>query len=345
MDHELYMKRCLYLAKLGLGNVAPNPLVGCVIVFEGEIIGEGFHREFGKHHAEVNAIKSVKDKSLLKKSTLYVNLEPCTHFGKTPPCTDLIITHQIPHVVIGAIDDHDIVSGKGVNRLKEKGVFVEVDILKKECILLNKRFYTAHNKKRPYIFLKWAETKDGFISKINNDDKPIKENWISGESSKVLVHKMRASEQAILIGKNTAIIDNPSLNTRLIDGNSPLRIVMCNKLEGLGQLQLISDNHPTLIFNRKINKLIENKEFIQFDGSINELLRILLERGIQSIIVEGGTNIINQFIETDLWDETFQLIGNKRFNNGLRAPKLEAFENKNSYRSGDDIVNHFFRCT
>jgi len=345
MDHELYMKRCLDLAKLGLGNVAPNPLVGCVIVFEGEIIGEGFHREFGKHHAEVNAILSVKDKSLLKKSTLYVNLEPCTHFGKTPPCTDIIIKHKIPHVVIGAIDDHDIVAGKGYNRLKEQGVFVEVDILKKECIFLNKRFYTAHNKKRPYIFLKWAETKDGFISKISNDNKPIKENWISGESSKVLSHKMRASEQAILIGKNTAIIDDPSLNTRLVDGNSPLRIVMCDTIEGLEQLKLITDDYPTLIFNRKLNKLTENKEFIQFDGSINELLRILLERGIQSIIVEGGTNIINQFIKTDLWDETFQLIGNKKFNNGLIAPKLKVFDNKKSYSSGDDIVNHFYRCT
>jgi diaminohydroxyphosphoribosylaminopyrimidine deaminase/5-amino-6-(5-phosphoribosylamino)uracil reductase len=291
------MKRCIDLAKLGLGNVAPNPRVGCVIVFEGKIIGEGYHRKFGEHHAEVNAIESVIDNSLLSKSTLYVNLEPCIHFGKTPPCANLIIQHKIPHVVIGAIDDHDVVAGKGFEHLKKQGVLVEVDLLKDECRTLNKRFYTAHNKNRPYIFLKWAETEDGFISKIKKDKEPLNDNWITGESSKLLVHKMRASEQAILIGKNTAILDNPSLTTRMVVGNSPLRIILSNSLDGLDQQQLLRDNNPTIIFNTALNKTQGNKEFIKFDGSITALLNSLVTKGIQSVIIEGGSNVISQFIE------------------------------------------------
>lgn len=344
MNHEFYMKRCLDLAKLGIGNVAPNPMVGCVIVFEGQIIGEGFHNEYGKHHAEVNAINSVKNKSLLKKSTLYVNLEPCVHFGKTPPCTDLIIQYNIPNVVIGAIDDNDLVAGKGLARLKNHGISVEIDILKNECRNLNKRFFTAHNKKRPYIFLKWAETKDGFISKIKKTDEDLMDNWITGESSKLLVHRMRASEQAILIGKNTAIIDNPSLTTRLYAGKSPLRIILCNNIKGLEQKKVLLDNNPTLIFNTKLNKRQKNKEFIKFDGSIEDLLKRIYTRGIQSIIIEGGSNILEQFIKSGLWDETFQFIGNKKFTTGISAPKLKEYVNKNSFNLGEDIVNHYLKC-
>jgi diaminohydroxyphosphoribosylaminopyrimidine deaminase/5-amino-6-(5-phosphoribosylamino)uracil reductase len=338
------MKRCLDLAKLGLGNVAPNPMVGCVIVFEGKIIGEGFHQIFGSHHAEVNAIESVKDKSLLKKCTLYVNLEPCVHFGKTPPCTDLIIKHQIPHVIIGAIDDHDVVAGKGLEHLKQQGVHVEVDILKEDCIALNKRFYTAHNKKRPYIFLKWAETEDGFISKINMTDEVLENNWITGAESKTFIHQMRASEQAILIGKNTVIADNPALTTRLVDGNSPLRIVLCNSTEGLKSQQLITDENPTLIFNTEINNILGNKEFIKFDGSIKEVLQTLVKRGIQSIIIEGGSNVINQFIQLGLWDEALQLIGAKKFNKGILAPVIKDFKLIDTFKSGKDIVNHYNKC-
>ena len=344
MDHEFYMKRCLDLAKLGLGNVAPNPMVGCVIVFEGKIIGEGYHRKFGEHHAEVNAIESVVDKSLLCKSTLYVNLEPCIHFGKTPPCANLIIQHEIPHVVIGSIDDHDVVAGKGFEHLKKHDIQVEVDILKDECRALNKRFYTAHNKNRPYIFLKWAETEDGFISKIRKDNKPLNDNWITSESSKLLVHKMRASEQAILIGKNTVIIDNPSLTTRMVVGNSPLRIILSNSLDGLDQQQLLRDNNPTVIFNTAINKTRGNKEFMKFDGSITALLNSLVIKGIQSVIIEGGSNVINQFIKENLWDEAFQFIGKKKFHLGITAPKLKEYNNKKTFKSGDDLVNHYYRC-
>tara|TARA_B110000211_G_scaffold162382_1_gene183529 strand:- start:822 stop:1841 length:1020 start_codon:yes stop_codon:yes gene_type:complete len=338
------MKRCLDLAQLGLGNVAPNPMVGCVIVFEGKIIGEGYHRKFGEHHAEVNAIQSVKDKSLLNKSTLYVNLEPCVHFGKTPPCADLITEHNIPHVIIGAIDDHDVVAGKGFERLKKQGVLVEVDILKKECRALNKRFYKAHNEKRPYIFLKWAETEDGFISKIKKANEPITDNWITGDASKLLVHQMRASEQAILIGKNTAIADNPSLTTRLVVGNSPLRIVLCNSIEGLENKNILSDDYPTLIFNTEITTIQKNKEFIKFDGSLEALLKIIASKDIQSVIIEGGSNVLNQFIENDLWDEAFQLIGNKKFESGILAPKLTEYKTKKTFKSGKDVVNHYFRC-
>ena len=345
MNHEFYMQRCLELAQLGAGNVAPNPMVGCVIVFENKIIGEGYHREFGETHAEVNAIADVDNKKVLEKSTLYVNLEPCVHFGKTPPCSDLIIKHKIPNVVIGSIDNNKLVSGKGVDHLKSHGVKVEINILEQSCKSLNKRFYTSHTKKRPYIILKWAETQDGFISRLKNKGQLLKDNWITSENSKVLSHQIRANEQAILIGKNTALNDNPSLTTRLVEGKYPIRILLCNNPSGLEDLKILNDPYPTIIFNSKIEKKIKNKEWIKFDGSIKHLLDKLSEKNIQSIIIEGGSNVLNQFITNNIWDEAIQFIGNKNFEKGIVAPALLKYNSKHTLKSGEDTVNHFYRCT
>lgn len=321
MNHEFHMKKCLELALKGKGNVAPNPLVGAVIVFEGKIIGEGYHEKFGEAHAEVNAIKSVKDESLLSKSTLFVNLEPCSHFGKTPPCSDLIIAKKIPHVVIGAIDDHEKVAGKGIERLRKAGVKVDINVLKNECLELNKRFYKFHNLDLPFVILKWAESNDGFLSRtpqaINNGES----NWITGEESKMFVHQQRAHEQAILVGKNTIINDNPSLTTRLAKGNSPLRVIL-GDISPNSEYTVIKDEFPTLIFNKNLNLKEGNKEWIKFDGELKSLLQFLAQKNIQSLIVEGGSNVINQFINANLWDEAYNFVGEVNFIDGLKAPKI-----------------------
>lgn len=330
MNHEIYMRKCLELALKGKGNVAPNPMVGSVIVYNGKIIGQGYHERFGESHAEVNAINSVKDQSLLEKSTIYVNLEPCSHFGKTPPCSDLIIAKKIPHVVIGAIDDHEKVAGKGVERLEKAGVQVEINILKQECIELNKRFYKFHNKGLPYVILKWAASSDGFLSRTTEALKEGLSNWITGEESKKYVHQQRASEQAILVGKNTVVNDNPSLTTRLVEGNSPLRVII-GDLPFDSDLKVLKDEHPTLIFNLKTNKKAGNKEWVKFDGALIALLEDLAQRNIQSLIVEGGANLLNQFIDNKLWDEAYNFIGDMEFSKGLKAPVIKTqplFTNK-----------------
>tara|TARA_B100000674_G_scaffold338263_1_gene282746 strand:+ start:3623 stop:4654 length:1032 start_codon:yes stop_codon:yes gene_type:complete len=322
MNHEYYMNICLELAKKGKGNVAPNPMVGCVIVYEENIIGKGYHEQFGSAHAEVNAINSVKNTSLLKKSRMYVNLEPCSHHGKTPPCSDLIIRNEIPHVIIGTIDNHSKVAGKGIEKLKKYGIKVEVGIEKEKCIELNKRFHKFHTEGLPYIILKWAQSKDGFISRTLNDIKKGKNNWITGEKSIEYVHKQRAYEQAILIGSNTVKIDNPLLTTRGIDGKSPLRVVITSQPLENRDLNILRDHLPTLIFNKKLDKKEENKEWVQFDGAIKSVLQNLADRDIQSVIVEGGANILNQFIDQNLWDEAYTFVGDVIFNNGIMAPKI-----------------------
>ena len=340
MNHNFYMNKCLELALKGKGNVAPNPMVGSVIVHKDEIIGEGYHKEYGKAHAEVNAISSVKNKNLLKESVLYVNLEPCSHYGKTPPCSDLIIENKIPHVVIGAIDDHEKVSGKGVEKLKKAGIKVEINILKDQCIDLNKRFYKFHNKGIPYVILKWAESADGFISRSFEDIQNGKSNWITGEESKKYVHQQRATEQAILVGKNTVMNDNPSLTTRLVEGKNPLRIILSNIPLENDALTVLSDEIPTINFNSQLNKVKGNKEWISFDGDILSVLKELRKRDIQSLIVEGGTQTINQFIASNLWDEAYNFVGEVAFETGIKAPQLNAkilFTNK----IGNDTLKVF----
>ena len=322
---EIFMQRCLELAKNGLGNVAPNPMVGCVIVHNGKIIGEGYHRKYGEAHAEVNAINSVKDHSLLTESTLFVNLEPCAHYGKTPPCSNLIIEKKIPKVVIGCIDTFSEVAGKGIEKMQKAGIDVTVGVLEKESIELNKAFFTFHTKKRPYIVLKWAQTLDGFI----DIDREIKDDttdyWISNKFSKQLVHLYRSRIDGILVGKNTVKNDNPSLTTRLIYGKNPTRLI----IDFAGNLH--GDKH---IFDQKVNTVIftsrpkENKENLHFaevsnkTNIINNILEYCHKNNLQTIMVEGGAQTLSLFINNNIWDEAMVFVGEKTFGKGLKAPVI-----------------------
>jgi diaminohydroxyphosphoribosylaminopyrimidine deaminase/5-amino-6-(5-phosphoribosylamino)uracil reductase len=329
--HEKYMQRCIQLAELGKGNTAPNPMVGAVIVYNNKIIGEGYHRKYGEAHAEVNAINSVVNKNLLQKSTIYVSLEPCSHFGKTPPCANLIVDLDIPNVVIGAIDTASHVSGQGIKILKSANINVTVGVLEKECKMLNKRFFTFHEKKRPYIILKWAQTKDGFIDIIRSANNAKQPTWITNEYSKTLVHKWRAEEQAILIGTNTAKKDNPSLTTRNWFGKNPLRIVLDRELKLDPKLSIFNDDAETLIItdilNKKCRKKIYSKNssivFVDYKKDFyTQLFKALNKKSILSIIIEGGEQVLNSFIKNEYWDEARIFEGNKEFKNGIHAPKL-----------------------
>lgn len=298
---EQYMQRCLNLAILGLGNVAPNPMVGCVIVHNGIIIGEGYHQKYGEAHAEVNAIASVSTKELLRESTLYVNLEPCSHYGKTPPCSDLIVRSQIPRVFIGSNDPNPLVAGKGIAKLRNAGVEVTSGILKQSTDFLNRRFLTFFTKKRPYIILKWAQSADGFIAPTDN-----RQVWLSNELSKKLVHKWRSEEQAIMVGTNTARIDNPELTVRLWKGKNPLRVVIDKDLSLPTGNHLFNNAANTLVFNSRENSKENNIEKVKIDFSASlpkQVLDGLYQRNIGSVIIEGGATLLNSFIEANLWDE------------------------------------------
>ena len=316
-NNETYMKRCLDLAVKGLGQVAPNPMVGCVIVCDGEIIGEGYHEQYGQAHAEVNAILSVKNKALLNKSTLYVNLEPCAHFGKTPPCADFIIEHKIPVVVIGSIDSNSLVSGKGIEKLVKAGIDVKVGIFEAECKKLNKRFFTYHEKKRPYIILKWAQTADGFIDAKRNEENTSKPVQISNSDSKKLLHLWRSQEQAIIIGTNTALLDNPQLTVREVKGKNPLRITIDKWLRIPKQFNLFDKSTPTLIFT-----------------SVNAIAK----RNIQSLLVEGGELLLNSFIDAGLWDAARVFISDKKLGKGVNAPVLNQKPVIKENISGDKLL-------
>lgn len=311
--HEIYIKRCLQIAKNGLGSTRPNPMVGAVIVYNDLIIAEGFTSAYGGNHAEVNAINAVKNKSLLLKSTIYVTLEPCSHFGKTPPCSDLIVKHKIPNVVIGCVDDNPEVAGKGIAKLKASGCNVTVGVLEAECKTHHKRFFTFHNKKRPYIILKWAETANGFIAPIKKDKK--KPVWITNQYSRQLVHKWRAEEQAILVGTNTVIEDNPSLTVRDWFGKNPTRVVL-DKTSKL--------NSDYSIFNKEAKTIRVTNKNIDFEKPIAiQIADFLYEHNINSIIIEGGSQTLQTFINENLWDEARVFKGNTSFKTGIKAPKLE----------------------
>jgi len=319
----IFMQRCLDLALLGMGDVAPNPMVGCVIVHDGIIIGEGYHEKYGQPHAEVNAIRSVKKQELLARSTLYVSLEPCAHFGKTPPCSDLIIENRIPRVVIGTIDPFAKVAGKGIERMQNAGIDVEVGVLENECREQNRRFFTFHEKKRPYILLKWAQTLDGFIDTDRTETQHP--TWITNSLSKRLVHKQRSEESAILIGTNTAAYDNPALTVREWTGNQPVRMV----IDRTGRLDLglhIFDGKAlSWVFTNQEKADTENLQFIRIDFNQNtlpELLSELFQRDILSVIVEGGGQLLTSFLKADLWDEAFIYTGNQFFGKGVAAPHI-----------------------
>ena len=318
--HEHFINKCIRLARKGALDVSPNPMVGCVIVNDSEIIGEGYHMEYGKNHAEVNAINSVKDKSVLKNSILYVNLEPCCHHGKTPPCTDLIIKYNIPKVVIGCIDTFSKVSGQGIKKLKDNSVEVIYGVLEKDCIELNKRFFCYHIKKRPYIILKWAKSKDNFIAPINQE-KPF---WMTCEKSKKLVHSWRAEEDAILVGRKTVVSDNPSLTVRMCEGKNPLRIVIDKELKLNEKSNVFDDQAETIVFNNKKSTIVDKITYLKADfNNLNQdILNQLYNRDILSLIIEGGAITINSFIEKNLYDEIRVFTTDKILKKGVNSPEL-----------------------
>ena len=318
--HEYFIDKCISLARKGALDVSPNPMVGCVIVNNGEIIGEGYHKEYGKNHAEVNAIHSVKDKSELKNSILYVNLEPCCHHGKTPPCTDLIVKYNIPKVVIGCIDTFSKVSGQGIKKLKDNSVEVIYGVLEKDCIELNKRFFCYHIKKRPYIILKWAKSKDNFIAPINQE-KPF---WMTSEKSKKLVHSWRAEEDAILVGRKTVVADNPSLTVRMCEGKNPKRIIIDKELSLDKKSNVFNDQAETIVFNNIKSAIIDKTTYLKADfNNLNEdILNQLFNRDILSLIIEGGTITINSFIEKNLYDEIRVFTADKLLEKGINSPEL-----------------------
>jgi len=320
-----FMRRCLELASKAEGMTYPNPMVGAVIVHDGKILGEGYHIRSGEPHAEVIAINSVADKTKLKQSTLYVNLEPCSHFGKTPPCADYIIASHIPRVVIGTIDTSDKVSGKGAEMLREAGCEVITGILVKECRRLNRRFFTFHEKKRPYITLKWAQSADAYLDGIRSENHKKEPTWISGKAERVLVHKWRTSEQAILVGANTVRADDPQLNIREWTGADPMKLVLSNSGSVTGRLFDNNKGNKTVIFtyNKTVN--IPGVVKILLLGNISSAVQIcdyLYTAGIQSLFIEGGAEVLNHFISEGLWDEARIFTGWKYFKAGVKSPEL-----------------------
>jgi diaminohydroxyphosphoribosylaminopyrimidine deaminase/5-amino-6-(5-phosphoribosylamino)uracil reductase len=327
MTNEFYMKRCVELAALAIGNVSPNPMVGCVIVHNGKIIGEGYHQEFGKAHAEPNAIKSVFDQygdegnELLKQAIAYVNLEPCAHFGKTPPCADLFVKHQLKKVVIGNRDPFSGVDGKGIEKLRNAGIEVISGVLEEECKYFNRRFFTRILQQRPYIILKWAETANGYFATNDGHQK-----WISGALAKRMAHQWRTEEDAILIGKQTAIIDNPQLTAREWPGKNPTRLVIDKNLEVPQNNHIFNDEAKTIIFNEIKTDVIGNVHYIQMEDMhfylAQKIAFQLYLMDTQSVIVEGGANILKQFLEANIWDEARIFSSQGSWNDGIPSPVI-----------------------
>ncbi|QCR24102.1 bifunctional diaminohydroxyphosphoribosylaminopyrimidine deaminase/5-amino-6-(5-phosphoribosylamino)uracil reductase RibD [Pontibacter sp. SGAir0037] len=341
MSDKLYMQRALDLARIGSGYTSPNPMVGCVIVHEGQIIGEGWHRQYGAPHAEVNAVASVEDKSLLPKSRVYVTLEPCSHYGKTPPCADLLISHGIKDVVICNTDPNPVVAGRGIKKLFEAGAQVKVGILEEEGLELNKRFFTFHAQKRPYIILKWAETADGFVAGPN-----CEQVQISGKLAQRLVHKWRSEEQAIMVGTRTAIFDNPRLNTRLWSGKNPLRIVIDRQLQLPEQAHLFDKSQPTVVYNyKKQDQEHENLRYVLMNEQeplLRQMMQDLYQHQILSVMVEGGTYLLNSLLEESLWDEANVFkSAEKMLGEGIKAPIMAHQFLHTSQTLGSDVLFHY----
>lgn len=325
MAHSSFMQHALDLAAKGWPAVAPNPMVGCVIVHENKIIAEGYHQKYGEAHAEVNAIAALPVNADVSGCTLYVTLEPCAHFGKTPPCADLIIKTGFKKVIVCNTDPNPLVSGKGIAKLREAGIEVLTGVLEQEGSKLNKRFFTFHEKKRPYIILKWAQTADGFISKWPVP-KERSDNTISTPEHQIKVHEMRASEMAIMVGKNTVMRDNPSLTTRLVPGKNPLRIFIDKKLEVPSTFNIYSEDAETWVFNETREEIKGHIRYIMVDFSSNALKQILTrlyESNIQSLIVEGGSTLLNHFITEGLYDEMSVFTNpDLKFGSGVKAPDM-----------------------
>ena len=344
-QHKQYMKRCLELAAKGMGHTSPNPLVGAVIVHHHRIIGEGWHRMYGADHAEINALNSVKstDRHLLKASTLYVNLEPCNHFGNTPPCSDRIVEEQIPKVVIGCADPYPLVAGSGIEKLRKAGVEVVENVLGAASWFLNRRFFTFHSQKRPYIILKWAQTQDAYFAPHGNEQK-----WISNRLSKRLAHRWRAEENAIIVGRLTATIDNPQLTVRHWQGNNPIRIVIDKDRSLPVHLNLFDNSAPTIVFTTQYGQSGERIKYVQLDFSkslIPQLTTYLHQQGVQSLIVEGGATLLNHFIEQNYWDEARVFIAPIRWREGIVAPKLQNEQLLSDEHLGDNRLMVFVHET
>jgi diaminohydroxyphosphoribosylaminopyrimidine deaminase / 5-amino-6-(5-phosphoribosylamino)uracil reductase len=327
-DYDLkFMRRCLDLASKAEGMTYPNPMVGSVIVNEGEIIGEGYHLKAGGPHAEALAIELVLNKKLLASSTIYVNLEPCSHFGKTPPCADLIISHKIPEIVVGTTDTSAKVSGAGIAKLQAAGCKVVLGIAEDECRRINRRFFTFHEKKRPYITLKWAQSADGFIDIHRKQKDKVGPGWITGKSELILVHKWRASEQAILVGAETVRIDNPQLNVREWKGNNPVRLILSGSglLPGeLAMNNLIGSQVIFSFFPEKVN--LPRSVLVKLnsrESSAVQILDYLFRWGIQSLFIEGGAKVLSHFISSGLWDEARIFYGDQVYKEGVKAPEIE----------------------
>lgn len=319
MTDEHFIKRTFDLALHGLGSVSPNPLVGCVITHNDTIIGEGWHQKYGGPHAEVNAVASVADRNLLSSATVYVNLEPCSHHGKTPPCADMLIEHGVKKVVVSNVDSNKLVAGKGIQKLRDAGIEVVTGILENEGRNLNRRFFTYMERSRPYIILKWAQTADGFISRSNNDS-----HRISNELSRKLVHRWRTEEDAFLIGTQTAAADNPQLNVREWTGRNPTRVVFDRSLRLDSSLHLFDGQQPTICYNTIKNEERKNLTFVKIDSNdfIHGSVDDLYSRKIQSVVVEGGTKTLDLFIQSGLWDEARILSSEKTLGDGLKAPVI-----------------------
>jgi len=352
-EHEIYMKRCLELARNAIGDTAPNPMVGSVLVHEGRIIGEGYHREYGKAHAEVNCLDSVPsyDRDLVSESTLYVSLEPCAHFGKTPPCADLIIRHRIPKIVIGVRDPFVSVNGKGIEKLREAGVKVITGVLEEECKQINQRFFTFHTRHRPFVLLKWAQTADGVIGAADRS-----RLLISNEATNRLVHRWRSEEMSILVGTTTALYDDPELTTRLWPGKSPIRLVVDMDLSLPSNLKLFTSGHPTVVFNLYRHTLplekISAEEVRSFGLSyyqvthdvslVHQMMNALYRMGIQSVLVEGGAFLLQSFLDEGIWDEA-RVITNEQLETGagLPAPRFKGLHPVRHERIFSDTIRYY----
>ena len=339
----MYMARCLELAALGRGNTSPNPMVGAVVVCHGKIIGEGYHRKCGEAHAEVNAIASVTDQEQLKESTLYVSLEPCSHWGKTPPCSKLIIEKQIPRVVVGIRDPFFEVSGRGIRMMLDAGIDVTVGVLQEECYELNKAFFTVQEKKRPFVILKWAQSADGFMDRFRTEGDGEKPVSISNPVNSILVHKLRAESDAIMVGTRTVILDDPKLTVRKWDGSHPTRVFMDRSLRIKDTAHLLDGSVPTIVFTEEEATATPNVEYVRLpfdEGGLARMLAELARRGIQTLLVEGGAMLLASFIKDNLWDEMRVETGKVVLGNGVKAPHPEGVMTEwQSY--GDSLVTHY----
>lgn len=330
-ENTMYMRRCLSLAAIAQSYVAPNPMVGAVLVVDNQILSEGYHRKYGQAHAEPNAILAVKDKSMLQKATLYVNLEPCSHYGKTPPCAHLIVESGIPKVVIGTLDPNPKVAGRGVRILQEAGIDVIVGVVENECRALNRRFFVYQEQKRPFVLLKWAQTADGYIDKLrtSNAESPVS---ISNDITRQLTHKMRSENQSILVGTNTVILDNPTLSVRNWSGKNPIRIALDRRGIIPESYNILNGKQQTLVFTQNPKPSSHNLEYVYHDfenQTMGDILHEIYHRGIHSVLVEGGAKVLTSLIDAGWWDEANVEVSTQTLTDGVEAPRMDRLADDN----------------